>query len=169
MSPHSPMVRVYPLQPATRRGNTGGWNPVASFPVATPFGESRSTHCRSSARANVSGCRAGRPLSGSLWRPHRSRAALPCPPPQKSREADDPRPEPRLAARRPVAYSAASAQERRDHRSSHAVQSLSLRKTHDVAYDSIGGHEHTRLRSPNALSTRPTYGQNFRSRVNGVG
>ena len=28
-------------------------------------------------------------------------------------------------------------------------------------YDSIGGHAHTKLRSPYALSTRPTVGQNL--------
>jgi hypothetical protein len=37
------------------------------------------------------------------------------------------------------------------------------------AYSSIGGHAHTRLRSPNALSIRATCGQNFRSRVECVG
>src|SRR6185437_33074 len=37
------------------------------------------------------------------------------------------------------------------------------------AYSSTGGHAHTRFRSPNALSTRATAGQNFHSRVHGAG
>jgi len=37
------------------------------------------------------------------------------------------------------------------------------------AYSSIGGHAQTRLRSPDALSMRPTAGQNLCSRVHGAG
>ena len=57
--------------------------------------------------ADASGCRAGRPVSGPLWRAHRRRGALPSSPPQQGRERDDPRPEPRLNARqrRPSAHS----------------------------------------------------------------
>jgi hypothetical protein len=38
-----------------------------------------------------------------------------------------------------------------------------------LTYSSIGGQEQTRLRSPKALSTRDTAGQNFRSRTHGAG
>ena len=57
--------------------------------------------------ADASGCRAGRPTSGPLWRAHERRAALPSPPPQQGREGDDPRPEPLLYAhqRPPSAHS----------------------------------------------------------------
>ncbi len=36
-------------------------------------------------------------------------------------------------------------------------------------YASTGGHEHTRFRSPKALSTLRTAGQNFASRVQAAG
>jgi hypothetical protein len=38
-----------------------------------------------------------------------------------------------------------------------------------ASYISIGGHVQTKLRSPNALSTRPTVVQNFMSRKLAIG
>ena len=54
-----------------------------------------------------------------------------------------------------------------------SLQGLTAKGSHRSGdrylYELIGSHAHTRLRSPYGLSTRPTLGQNLKSRSHGAG